>query len=273
MSKHENAVALVTGASSGIGRATATALGHAGYRVFGTSRRAAAESSEGVTMLTCDVTDDASVQQMVAEVLRQAGRIDLLVNNAGVGLLGGAEESSTAQAQALFNVNVFGVTRVTNAVLPTMRKQGKGRIINMSSILGLIPSPYNALYASTKHAIEGYSESLDHELRDLGIRVVLVEPGFTRTQFEDSITRPDRSIPVYDAVRADMEAFMRQGVSAGDAPEVVASMVVRAATDAAPRRRYTAGRMAHQVSIMRRFLPESMVDRNLRRYNKLPVRA
>ena len=146
-------------------------------------------------MLTCDVTDDASVAKLVDEVLTKAGRIDLLVNNAGIGLLGGAEESSIAQAHALFDVNVFGVLRVTNAVLPAMRRQGKGRIINMSSILGLIPAPYNALYASTKHAIEGYSELLDHELRAFGIRVVLVEPGVTRTSFEENITRPDRQLP------------------------------------------------------------------------------
>jgi len=161
--------------------------------------------------------------------------------------------------------------RVTNAVLPTTRRQGKGRIVNMSSILGLIPSPYNALYASTKHAVEGYSESLDHELRTFGIRVVLVEPGLTRTAFEESMTRPDRSLAVYNSVRADMEALMRNGVSAGDAPEIVANAVLKAATDASPRRRYTAGRLAHQVSFMRRFLPESMVDKNLRRHNKLPT--
>ena len=271
MSNSDIRVALVTGASSGIGRATAKRLEQAGYRVFGTSRKAAAASADGITMLLCDVTDDASVRHMVAEVLKQAGRIDLLVNNAGIGLLGGAEESSTAQAQALFDVNLFGVTRVTNAVLPTMRRQGKGRIINMSSILGLIPSPYNALYASTKHAVEGYSESLDHELRTFGIRIALVEPGLTRTAFEESMTRPDRSLAIYDSVRADMEALMRNGVSAGDAPEVVASTVLKAATDTVPRRRYAAGKLAHQVSFMRRFLPESMVDKNLRKYNHLPI--
>src|SRR5688572_16880370 len=181
MNKINPGVALVTGASSGIGRATAKALQNAGFRVFGTSRRAAAESSDGVTMLACDVTDDASVAKLVDEVLAKAGRIDLLVNNAGIGLLGGAEESSIAQAQALFDVNVFGVLRVTNAVLPTMRRQASGRIINMSSVMGLIPAPYLALYSSTKHALEGYSESLDHELRAFGIRVVLVEPAYTRT--------------------------------------------------------------------------------------------
>jgi len=150
MNKTNLGVALVTGASSGIGRATAKALQNAGFRVFGTSRRAAAANSDGVTMLACDVTDDQSVAKLVDEVLAEAGRIDLLVNNAGIGLLGGAEESSTVQAQALFDVNVFGVLRVTNAVLPTMRRQGKGRIVNLSSVQGFIPAPYFALYASTK---------------------------------------------------------------------------------------------------------------------------
>jgi short-subunit dehydrogenase len=270
MSNKEISVALITGASSGIGLATAKVLQQAGYRVFGTSRRTVA-SADGITMLTCDVTDEVSIKNTVAEVLKQAGRIDLLVNNAGIGLLGGAEEFSTAQAQALFDVNVFGITRVTNAVLPTMRSQGKGRIVNISSVLGLIPSPYNALYAATKHAVEGYSESLDHELRTFGIRVVLVEPGLTRTSFEESITRPDQPLAVYDSVRADMAAQMRNGVNAGDAPEVVASTVLKAATASAPGRRYVAGKLAGQVSFMRRFLPECMVDKNLRKFNNLPV--
>jgi len=270
MSDKDLAVALITGASSGIGLVTAKALQRAGYRVFGTSRRALA-SIDGITILICDVTDEVSVKSTVAEVLKQAGRIDLLVNNAGIGLLGGAEESSTAQAQALFDVNVFGITRVTNAVLPTMRNQRKGRIVNISSVLGLIPSPYNALYAATKHAVEGYSESLDHELRTFGIRVVLVEPGFTRTSFEESITRPDQPLAVYDSVRAGMEVLMRNGVNAGDAPEVVADTVLKAATAAVPRRRYAAGKQASQVRFLRRFLPEAMVDKSLRKFNQLPI--
>ena len=270
MSKNDMGVALVTGASSGIGRATALALKQAGYRVFGTSRKAAA-GADGITMLVCDVTDEDSVRKAVSEVLKLAGGIDLLVNNAGIGLLGGAEESSSAQAQALFDVNVFGVLRVTNAVLPAMRRQGKGRIINMSSILGLIPSPYNALYAATKHAVEGYSESLDHELRTLGIRVVLVEPGLTRTSFEESITRPDRLDPLYDSERSRMEALMRSGIQTGDAPEVVAEAVVKAAMANVPKRRYAAGKQARQVRFLRRFLPEAVVDRSLRKFNGLPV--
>jgi short-subunit dehydrogenase len=270
MTKTNPRIALVTGASSGIGRATAQALRKAGFCVFGTSRRAA-ENFDGVTMLACDVTDDASVAKMVQEVLAKAGRIDLLVNNAGIGLLGGAEESSIAQAQALFDVNVFGVVRVTNAVLPAMRRQKKGRIVNLSSVLGLIPAPYSALYASTKHAIEGYSESLDHELRAFGIRVVLVEPAYTQTSFEENTVRPDRALDVYDSARAGMNEILRKGVETGDAPETVARTVLKAAGASTPRLRYPAGKMARQVSFLRRFVPESMFDRSLRKQNSLPV--
>lgn len=271
MSKPDLGDALVTGASTGIGRATANALRDAGYRVFGTSRKAVPERSDGITMLTCDVSQEASVAKLIDEVLSEAGRIDLLVNNAGVGLLGGAEESSTAQAQALFDVNVFGVLRVTNAVLPTMRRQGKGRIINLSSVLGLIPAPYSALYASTKHAIEGYSESLDHEVRPFGIRVVLVEPAYTCTSFEENLARPDQVLGVYDAARAVMNVTLRRAIETGDAPEVVAETVLRAATDSVPKRRYAAGKMARQISLLRRFVPTSAFDKSLRKQNGLPV--
>ncbi|MGN6648547.1 oxidoreductase [Trinickia sp.] len=271
MNKNDMRVALVTGASSGIGRATALALRQAGYRVFGTSRKTSPASVDDITMLTCDVTDDDSVQEMVAEVLRAAGRIDLLVNNAGIGLFGGAEESSAAQARSLFEVNVFGVLRVTNAVLPAMRRQKRGRIINMSSVLGLIPSPYNALYASTKHAVEGYSESLDHELRTLGIRVVLVEPAATRTSFEENTIKPDRALPVYDSDRARIHALLPALMEAGDAPEIVAATVLKAAAEITPKRRYTAGKQAGQVRFLRRYLPESFVDKAVRKFNQLPT--
>ena len=271
MSKTDLGVALVTGASTGIGRATAKALQKAGFRVFGTSRRAVAERSDDVTMLTCDVTDDASVAKLVDETLTKAGRIDLLVNNAGIGLLGGAEESSIAQAQALFDVNVFGVLRVTNAVLPTMRRQGKGRIVNLSSVLGFIPAPYSALYSSTKHAVEGYSESLDHELRPFGIRVVLVEPAYTRTSFEENLAKPDQFLDIYDSARAAMTGAVRKEMENGDAPEVVAKTVLAAATDPTPKRRYAAGKTARQVSMLRHFVPASAFDKSLRKRLGLPV--
>ena len=271
MGKPDLGVALITGASTGIGRATAEMLRDAGYRVFGTSRKTVPDRPDRVSMLTCDVSQDDSVAKLIEEVVSKAGRIDLLVNNAGVGLVGGAEESSIAQAQALFDVNLFGALRVINATLPTMRRQGKGRIINLSSVLGLIPAPYSALYASTKHAIEGYSESLDHELRPFGIRVVLVEPAYTRTSFEENLAKPDQLLDIYDSARAGMNVILRKAIATGDAPDVVARTILEAATASRPRRRYAAGKMARQVSFLRRFVPESAFDKSLRKQNGLPV--
>jgi NAD(P)-dependent dehydrogenase (short-subunit alcohol dehydrogenase family) len=270
MSKVNKGIALVTGASSGIGLVTAQSLAQAGYRVFGTSRKAVASPS-GITMLVCDVTDEASVKSLVDEVVKQAGRIDLVVNNAGVGLLGGAEESSIGQAQRLFDVNVFGVARVINAVLPIMRAQKGGRIINMSSILGLIPSPFNAFYASTKHAIEGYTESLDHEVRRFGIRVALVEPGVTRTSFEENLTRADQAMAAYAEDRTRSEALMRKWVETGDDPQVVADTVIQAATAAKPKLRYSAGKQSGQVRALRRYLPASVFDKIMRKFNEFPA--
>lgn len=270
MAKKHVGVALVTGASSGIGLITAQSLAKAGYRVFGTSRKPVAGPSE-VTMLVCDVTDQGSVEQLVATIVDQAGRIDLVVNNAGVGLLGGAEESSIAQVQRLFDVNVFGVARVVNAVLPVMRGQKSGRIINMSSLLGLIPSPYNAFYASTKHAIEGYTESLDHEVREFGIRALLVQPGVTRTAFEENLTRADQPMATYAQARARSEALMRQWVEAGDPPQVVADAVVKAAKAKKPKLRYSAGKQSAQVRSLRRYMPEALVDKILRKFNGFPA--
>lgn len=271
MSNTKHGVALVTGASSGIGLATARALQREGYRVFGTSRKAVPDAASGITMLVCDVTDEESVRRMVADVVSQAGRIDLLVNNAGSGLIGGAEESSVDQAKTLFEVNVFGVMRVTNEVLPVMRRQGGGRIINMSSVVGFLPSPFSALYSSTKHAIEGYSESLDHEVRTDGIRVLLVEPAFTRTSFEQNAIQPDRMLGIYEKARASMNAVWNSAIETGDAPETVAATVVTAAAATSPKLRYPAGKRARRLRLLRRLVPSSAFDQSLRKQMNLPV--
>jgi NAD(P)-dependent dehydrogenase (short-subunit alcohol dehydrogenase family) len=275
MADHQNQqtrpVAIVTGASGGIGEATARALHAGGYRVFGTYRRPPATRLAGVEYLACDVTSDEAVQTAVDQVLAKAGRVDLLVNNAGVGLLAGAEESSVEQAKSLFDVNLFGVFRLTNAVLPTMRRQGSGRIVNISSVLGLIPAPFMALYAASKHALEGYSESLDHEIRGSGIRVVLVEPYYTRTSFDGNVYQADQQLDVYQSARTNAEGVMRDEMKTADTPELVATAVVRASTEAHPHRRYTAGRRARQVSLLRRFVPGSAFDKSLRKQMRLPA--
>ncbi|HGH4624782.1 TPA: oxidoreductase [Enterobacter hormaechei] len=267
----EQATAIVTGASSGIGKASAEALARAGFKVFGTSRRTTENGSGHIVMLTCDVTDDASVAALVSDVLAQTGRIDLLVNNAGVGLFGGAEESSIDQVRAVFDVNLFGAMRMTHAVLPTMRHRGGGRILNISSVLGFIPAPYAAHYAATKHALEGYSESLDHEARAFGVRVSLVEPAFTRSAFDQSALKCDASLPVYDEARSRVDELVKQAMTLGDRPEVVAEVVVRAATTIKPKRRYCAGMTAKQINVLRRFAPASLFDGIVRKQFGLPV--
>ncbi|WP_119391296.1 oxidoreductase [Taklimakanibacter lacteus] len=271
MSAYSGRTVIITGASSGIGRASAAALARAGFTVFGTSRRKIADGPDGVSMLVCDVTDAAAVNALVSTVISQTGRIDLLINNAGVGLLGGAEESSIAQVQALFDVNLFGVIRMTNAILPTMRRQGFGRIINIGSVLGLIPAPYSAYYSAAKHALEGYSESLDHEVRAFNIRVSVIEPAFVRTVFDQNGIEPDSVLKEYDRARMEVDALLRDVMPKADRPEVVADVVVRVATDDHPRRRYTAGKAARQVSMLRRFAPAEIFDKSLRKQFRLPV--
>jgi short-subunit dehydrogenase len=268
--RQDGKVAIVTGASTGIGQASAKTLRQAGFRVFGTSRRSAITASE-ITMIACDVTDDASVKAAVDKVFDTTGRIDVLVNNAGTGLLAGAEESSVDQAQALFDVNLFGVIRMTNAVLPVMRTQKAGRIVNISSVTGFIPAPFSALYSASKHALEGYSESLDHEVRTFGIRICLLEPAYTKTSFEQNMVLPDRSLDAYASARTRSGALMREVMKAADSPEIVAERVEQAATTTSPRLRYTCGKMARQVSILRRFVPERMFEKSLRKQMGLPA--
>jgi NAD(P)-dependent dehydrogenase (short-subunit alcohol dehydrogenase family) len=260
-------VALVTGASSGIGQATAERLAQAGYKVYGTSRRGArAGGQRSFEMLPLDVSSDESVAATVGEVIRREGRLDLLVNNAGFGVApAGAEESSIEQARSIFETNFFGIVRMTRAVVPHMRRQGSGRIINIGSVLGFLPAPYMALYAATKHAIEGYSESLDHELRTRGIRVSVIEPAYTRTRFDANLLEADSTLDEYREVRAAVTSRMKELVAAGDQPRVVADVVLQAAGAARPKLRYPAGGLASRLRLLRKFAPAGAVDAGIRK--------
>jgi NAD(P)-dependent dehydrogenase (short-subunit alcohol dehydrogenase family) len=264
--KIEGSVALVTGASSGIGEATAERLAMAGYKVYGTSRRGAQPGQRSFEMLPLDVTSDESVEAVVREVMRLDGRIDLLVNNAGFSVApAGAEESSMEQAWSIFDTNFFGIVRMTRAVVPHMRHQGGGRIINIGSVLGFLPRPYNALYAATKHAIEGYSESLDHELRTRGIRISVIEPGYTKTQFDANLLEADSKLDEYREVRAALGKQLKEALAAADEPDVVADVVLEAASAARPKLRYTAGAGASRLRLLRRFAPPGVVDAGIRK--------
>lgn len=270
MSKNVLGVAIVTGASSGIGEATAELLANSGYKVYGTSRKGAQTTQRSYKMIALDVNSEESIEAALKEVVKIEGRIDLVVNNAGFGVTpGGAEESSIEQSKMIFDTNFFGIVRMTRAVVPYMRKQGTGRIINIGSILGLIPAPYMATYAATKHAVEGFSESLDHELRTRGIRVSVVEPGYTNTQFEANTQEVDAKIDEYNIARKALTKLMKIAVAGGDDPKVVANVVLKAANAKNPKLRYAAGKLACRLSFLRRFAPAALVDMGVRQELKL----
>ena len=264
--KTNKLVALVTGASSGIGEATAKRLAIAGYKVYGTSRRGATSGSQSFEMLSLDVTSEESVEAAVTELIRLEGRIDLLVNNAGFGVApGAAEESSIEQAKAIFETNFFGLIRMTRAVVPHMRRHGNGRIINIGSVLGFLPMPFGALYSATKHAVEGYSESLDHELRTRGIRVSVIQPAYTKTQFDANFMAPDSMIDEYREVRALLGKVLAKVMAGADEPSVVADVVLQAAIADKPKVRYTAGGLANRLRLLRRFAPARLLDSGIRK--------
>lgn len=263
-------VALVTGASSGIGEATAQRLSQAGYKVYGTSRRGGQAGQRSFEMLPLDVTQDESVDAAVQKLMQLEGRIDLLVNNAGFSTApAGAEESSMEQVRSIFDTNFFGIVRMTRAVLPHMRHQGSGRIINIGSIFGFLPMPYMALYAATKHAIEGYSESLDHELRTMGIRVSVIEPANTKTQFDANLLQADAKLDAYRDVRETVGKRMTELIEEADDPAVVAETVLKAAIAASPKLRYTPGSRASRLQLLRTYAPAGMVDAGIRKNLRL----
>ncbi|MFL5488006.1 MAG: oxidoreductase [Gemmatimonadaceae bacterium] len=274
MSNVTRKIALVTGASSGIGEATAQRLATAGYKVYGTSRRAPKPGRRSFEMLTLDVTSDASVEAVVSEVMRREGRIDLLVNNAGFSVApAGAEETSIEQARSIFDTNFFGIVRMTRVVVPHMRRQGSGRIINIGSVLGFLPAPYMAFYAATKHAVEGYSESLDHELRTKGIRVSVIEPSYTRTEFDAHLLEADSKLDEYREARTAVGKRLQEALAAADAPSVVAEVVLQAAAAARPKLRYTAARGASRLRWLRRFAPAGVMDAGIRKELRLDAPA
>ncbi|OAM52466.1 short-chain dehydrogenase/reductase [Methylovorus sp. MM2] len=263
-------IAIVTGASSGIGEAVAELLANSGYKVYGTSRKGAQATQRSYKMIALDVNSETSIESALKKIIQIEGQIDLVVNNAGFGIApGGAEESSIEQTKMLFDTNFFGIIRMTRAVVPYMRNQGAGRIINIGSILGLIPAPYMATYAATKHAIEGYSESLDHELRTRGIRVTVVEPGYTNTQFEANTQEVDSKLDEYTIARKALAKLIKIAVAGGDDPKVVASVVLKAANAKHPKLRYAVGKLASRLSFLRRFAPAALIDIGIRKELKL----
>lgn len=264
-------VALVTAVSSGIGRAIAGLLPRYGFQVFGTTRgnAEAKRALKNMELIRVDVRDEDSVRSCVRTVLDRAGRIDALVNNAGYALIGSLEETSMEEAKQLFETNFFGVLRMTQAVLPFMREQQSGRIVNIGSVVGFVPAPYQGIYCASKHALEGYSESLDHEVRQFGVRVSVIEPGFTRTNIAQNSQLAGRPLEPYAHDRTRVLNATPENIANGGTPLGVAEVVLKALTSQSPRPRYPVGREAKLVSRLRKFAPSKLFDMGLRKQFRL----
>ena len=245
-------VVLVTGCSTGFGMLTALAFARRGDKVFATMRNtakagelldAAAAQNLTVEVVELDVTDDKSVEAGVGQVLSTAGRVDVLVNNAGVGGRAAIETFPDELVRSIFETNVFGVLRMLRAVLPGMREQGSGAVVNVSSLAGLSPVPFNGMYAASKHALEAITEALALEVQPFGIRVSLVEPGYFKTNIGENVvasTRLSDDSPYAEKER-DAVAGVTAAVARGGDPQVVADAIVVAAPSERPRLRYPLG--------------------------------
>ena len=262
-------VALVTGASSGIGEDTAHKLRALGYIVYGAARRTdrlQALTADGIRPLAMDVTDDASMSSGVNRILEETGRIDVLVNNAGYGSYGAIEDVPINEARRQFEVNVFGLARLTQLVAPHMRAQGSGTIINISSIGGRLTTPLGGWYHATKYAVEALSDALRMELRPFGIDVVVVEPGGIRTAWwaiaADHLEATAEGSAYATQVKAvagsvRSESYQRRY----SPPEVIARAIGKIVTARRPRTRYAVGFMAKPLIAARRILPDRAFDR------------
>ncbi len=276
MSKEKKRVVLITGASSGIGRACALYLAAMGFRVYGTSRRATVEdgemSSDGISMLAVDVTSDLSVERGIEAVLSREGRLDILVNNAGMGIAGPAETTSIDEARRQFEVNFFGAFRVCRTVLPVMRGQAAGYIVNIGSIGGVIAIPYQAMYSASKFALDGFSEALRLEVRPLGIRVVVIQPGDHRTAFTENrqLTKLSGEDGIYQRPFSAALDRMARDEQNGPAPEQIARLLHKIVNLRDPRLRYTIGPPVQRTAVwLKRLLPYSMIERGMRIYYRL----
>jgi len=261
-------VALVTGGSSGIGESTARALLAQGFTVYAVARRVdkmAGLAAEGVHTFAMDVTDDASMTAGIARIIDEQGRIDVLVNNAGYGSYGAVEDVPIDEARRQFEVNVFGLARLVQLVTPHMRAQKSGRIINISSIGGKFYEPFGAWYHATKFAVEGFSDSLRMELRPFGIKVVLIEPGPIRTEWNeiarDSLLERSGDGPYAEWAHKAHDVMERfDEPSRASTPEEVADKIVKAATVSRPAARYPVGKGAGTILRARKLLPDGAFD-------------
>ncbi len=262
---------LITGASSGIGKATAQTLINKGYTVYAAARRV--EKMNDLKDLGCipvkmDITKEEDIQAVVKQIEAEHGGVDILVNNAGFGLYGAMEDTTIDDARYQFEVNLFGLARLTQLVLPNMREQKSGKIINISSIGGKIYTPLGSWYHATKHALEGWSDCLRLELKVFNIDVVIIEPGAIKTEFDDVMTKSmiKRSgETAYSKLAHKLaKAVKRENeVDKASKPEVIADLILKAIEAKKPKTRYAGGNLAKPLLFIRKWGGDRIFDRLL----------
>lgn len=270
LSEKRRTVVLITGASSGIGKACAEHLAARGYQVFGAQRRAPEDKTEasGVESIIMNVDDDDSVNHAVRVLIEKAGRLDAVVNNAGFALMGSIEDTSLEEARAQMETNFFGVLRVCRAALPIMRNQGCGHIINISSLAAVLGLPFSGLYSASKFAIEGMSESLRLEVRRFGIRVVLVEPGDFSTQLplKRRTAGASETNDAYREAFTQFKAAQAKDESKAPPPEPIAYLIERILQNDNPKLRYNIGMLEQRIVVpLKRLLPQRLFEWVLRK--------
>jgi NAD(P)-dependent dehydrogenase (short-subunit alcohol dehydrogenase family) len=256
-------VVLVTGASRGLGRATAELLAGHGYRVFGTARHPSGNEPGDVTMLPLNVTSDESVRSCVSAVLEEAGQIDVLVNNAGTGLIGAVEETPVGDARALFDANLFGLARMACAVLPGMRQRRRGLIVNLGSMAPAVPTPFHGYLSASKAAVRTFTDALRLEVAPFGITVTTVEPGAMATHPGESFAalRVPQVIGDYAGPEQRASAVYASGQQAGRDPRLVAGDILRVIRAGAPAAHYTVGTGKERLAVLAcRLLPSAAVE-------------
>ena len=268
----EDRVVLITGASSGFGKACADYLCKKGYQVYGTSRRADFETTEqnnelsspGFKMLPMDVCDQGSVDRCIEFLLQREKTIDVVINNAGFGIAGAIEDCSIEEIKQQFETNFFGVIRVTQSVLPQMRRQGYGHLITVGSIAGLMAVPFQGAYSASKFALEGLVESIRIEVKQFGIQAVLVEPGDFNTGFTDNRITAENALksPVYTENFNRALKVMEDGERNGPYPDKLALLIEKIINNPQPKLRYSVGMFMQTFAVLiKRLVPASSFER------------
>lgn len=256
---------LVTGASSGIGKATAIYLAQSGYKVYGAARRVDKMEelkAHGIKPISLDVTQEESMTACVTQIIREAGSIDILINNAGAGFYGSLEDVPMADARNLMEVNLFGVARLIQLVLPQMRKNNYGKIVNISSVGGKVGLPMGVWYHSSKFAIEGLSDALRNEVKQFGIDVVVIEPGGTQSEMTGLGTEYVMRVSGKTVYQHLAKAIVKMYANIkGSEPVVIAKLVKKSIEASNPKTRYVGGAMAKPMLLMRKMLSDKLFDK------------